>query len=310
MLGTPLASAGTAQMTPWCPPGAIYSSVHLLCMTPQYAIGPFSQKMVDACLNVRGHDSVDCKQDNWDIFFAGILRGQGDCQPGTERNTDWNVCVDRSFGYGPFSHSQVETCKKLRWGYVCELMKWPFDVFQGYQAPAAPQVNIGSSVLSDGAIQSVSGLSQKLLRHYASASNYRNIHAEVMQWFGTTRNACVAFITTAMRAVGVNIPRRLNSKGYNISTWTGALSEYLEFELGWTRINAMAQLQPGDVAFTYDTDGSTRVPAHVFLFVEWANSSSSWAKVIDNQGFLHSRDLSKYNGGSFTPFHYALRPRE
>lgn len=297
-------------MMPWCPVGAIYSSVNLLCMTSHYAVGPFSLQMIEACKNARGHDSVECLQDNWDIFFAGVLRGQTVCQPGTQLHTEWNVCVDGKFAYGPFSAARVEQCQRLKWGAVCEIMKWPIDIFQGHSAPAAPSVNLAQGVISQSALQSVAGLSKKLLWHYGTAENYRNIHTEVMRWFGTTRNACVAFISTALRAVGVNIPRRVNKQGYNISTWTGALSEYLENSLGWTRISNMSQLRPGDIAFTFDSDGGTRVPAHVFLFVEWSDNSSSWARVIDNQGFMHKRDLSKHNGGSFTPFHYALRPRD
>lgn len=311
MPGASVTATGTTQMMPWCPPGALYSSVNLLCMTSHYAIGPFPQQMIDSCKNFRGQGSIECSQDNWDIFFAGVLRGQSSCPPGTQLNSEWKVCVDGTNAYGPFNPEQVETCKGLNWGSVCEIMKWPLDVFQGRQAPPAPAANIiGSGGVSTTVLQRVSGLSAKLLKHYASPSNYRNIHGEVMRWFGTTRNACVAFISTAMRAVGIDVPKRVNSKGYNISTWTGALSEYLEYELGWVRITNLSQLLPGDVAFTLDSDGSTRVPAHVFLFVEWSDNSSSWARVIDNQGFLHTRNLSKHNGGNFTPFHYALRPRE
>lgn len=297
-------------MMPWCPPGAVYNTVNMLCMTSHYAVGPFSPQMIQSCQNFRGTDSIECIQDNWDIFFAGVLRGQSSCQPGTQLSSAWKVCVDSKNAYGPFTSAQVDACKKLDWGSVCEIMKWPLDVFHGRKAPAPPPVNIVSGSASQSSLNRVSGLSERLLRHYASPTNYRNIHAEVMRWFGTTRNACVAFITTAMRAVGINIPRRVNSKGYNISTWTGALSEYLEYDLGWTRITSLSQLVPGDVAFTLDTDGSTRVPAHVFLFVEWSDNSSAWAKVIDNQGFMHTRNLSSHNGGSFTPFHYALRPRQ
>jgi hypothetical protein len=103
------------------------------------------------------------------------------------------------------------------------------------------------------------------------------------------------------------VPRSLNSKGYNISTWTAALSEYLEFTLGWNRVTTLGDISPGDIVFTLDLDGSRGTPAHVFLFVEWVDDGSSWARVVDNQGFLHKRNLSSYNGGNFTPFQYALR---
>lgn len=295
-------------MTLWCPLGAIYNSVNMLCMTGLYAVGPFSQQMMDACRAFRGADSKDCEQDNWDIFFAGALRGSAPCPPGTNHNPNWDVCVDDRHAYGPFSLPHVESCKELQWGSVCEIMKWPLAIFRKEIAPPAPPVHISDAVVSNQTLIQSSGLSALLLRHYASPENYRKVHAEVMRWFGTTRNACVAFISTALRQVGVNIPRRLNRQGYNISTWTAALSDYLEADLGWERITGLESLRPGDIAFTLDLDGSTRVPAHVFLFVDWLSESKSLARVIDNQGFLHQRYLNRFNSGSFTPFHYALRP--
>ncbi len=307
MLGSSLLSGGVSKMILWCPEGAIYHPMHKLCISSQYALGPFSPEMKRSCENVRGIQSYQCSEHNWDIFFAGIIRGPGACPPGTSQNQELNACTDSNFAYGPFTSSQVQQCKKLNWGFVCEVMRWPLAVLRGEQAPPAPVVNIPSGTSPWIPSAGLAGINGRLLAYYSNPDNYRNVHAQVMSWFGTTQNACVAFMSTALRNAGVNVPRVLNSKGYNISTWTAALSEYLESQLGWRRIQQLNELSPGDVVFTLDIDGSRGTPAHVFLFVEWADARSTWARVIDNQGFLHRRDLAKNNGGQFTPFQYALR---
>lgn len=295
-------------MTLWCPDGAIFHPVHQLCITNQYALGPFPQDMKMACENFRGAGSPDCAGENWDIFFAGVLRGTARCPAGTRFDSPLNVCTDDTYSFGPFNAEQVQSCRSLNWAYTCETMRWPLAVLRGEKAPRAPQPamsNQGKLVLNPALMKGFSG---KLLSYYADPTNYRSVHAQVMNWFGTTQNACVAFITTALRNVGLPVPRALNAQGYNISTWTAALSGYLENDLGWMRVTRLRDLAPGDVVFTLDLDGSTRIPAHVFLFAEWIDDKSTNARVIDNQGFLHTRDLLGTQG-NFTPFSYALRPR-
>lgn len=294
-------------MTVWCPDGALWHPVHQLCMTHQYALGPFPQKMKQECEKFRGPDAHECSEENWDIFFAGVLRGSGRCPSGSEFDAKLNACVNDEFGYGPFTQAQVQDCRTLQWAYTCETMQWPVAVLRGERAPPAANPNISAGTHSIQSSASLKGFSAKLLNYYANPENYRRIYAQVMDWFGTTRNACVAFITTAMRNAGLPVPRALNAKGYNISTWTAALSEYLETTLGWQRVNRIHDLTAGDVVFTLDLDGSRRIPAHVFLFAGWIDNTSPKARVIDNQGFLHVRDLLGAQG-NFTPFSYALRP--
>lgn len=297
-------------MIAWCPDGAVYNPIQKICTTSLYAIGPFSKEMQKSCENVRGVGSYDCKQDNWDIYFAGVLRGMSECPPGTNFNATLSACTDSSFAYGPFTAKQVSECKDLNWGYVCEVMRWPLDILKGIRAPDSAAPLFSDDTVLKFKPDSIAGFRGRLLSYYSDPRNYRKVYADVMNWFGTTSNACVAFISTAMRNAGLPIPRKVNSKGYNISTWTAALSEYLESELGWNRVTSMRDLLPGDIVFTLDFDGTRGTPAHVFLFVEWADERSTWARVVDNQGFLHKRDLSAHNGGNFTPFQYALRPRQ
>ena len=294
-------------MIAWCPDGAVFNPIQKLCMTSLYAIGPFSQDMKRSCENSRGSGSPDCAEDNWDIFFAGVLRGTSECPPGTKASATLSVCSDETYAYGPFTLSQVNNCRDLNWGFVCEVMRWPLGILRGEKAPAAPSINIAADASMRTQPNAVRGFRGKLLSFYTDPQNYKKVHTQVMGWFGTTSNACVAFMSTALRNAGLPVPRSLNSKGYNISTWTAALSEYLEFTVGWSRVTTLRDLSPGDIVFTLDIDGSRGTPAHVFLFVEWIDDASSWARVVDNQGFLHKRNLSSYNGGNFTPFQYALR---
>jgi hypothetical protein len=305
---TPVIAGESAQMIAWCPAGALYHPIHQLCMTNQYALGPFSEKMKQDCEKFRGPQSQECAEENWDIFFAGVLRGAARCPAGSEFNAQLKACVNDDYGYGPFTEEQVRDCKSLQWAYTCETMKWPIAVLRGQKAPPADVPIISDQLSLRQNLANLKGFSAKLLAYYSNPSNYRKTYAQVMDWFGTTRNACVAFMTTAMRNAGLPVPRALNSKGYNISTWTAALSEYLEESLGWQRITRLKDLSAGDIVFTLDLDGSTRVPAHVFLFAEWIDDQSTRARVIDNQGFLHVRDLQGTQG-NFTPFNYALRPK-
>ncbi|MEN9809158.1 MAG: hypothetical protein RLZZ488_725 [Pseudomonadota bacterium] len=295
-------------MNLWCPTGALFHTVHLLCVSNQYAIGPFPPEMQKACENFRGTAAEECAGTNWDIYFAGVLRGNLRCPAGSSLDAKLNACTDGSFAYGPFTGDQVDECRRLNWAYVCETMRWPLAVLRGENAPPAapPKINADGPKIDLGNIR---GLSGKLLAYYSNPANYKSVHAQVMKWFGTTQNACVAFMSTALRNVGLQVPRALNSQGYNISTWTAAFSDYLQHSLGWRRIDRLAELRAGDVVFTLDLDGSRRVPAHVFLFAGWKDSQSTLARVIDNQGFLHTRDLLGTQG-NFTPFQYALRPND
>lgn len=127
-----------------------------------------------------------------------------------------------------------------------------------------------------------------------------------MGWFGTTQNACVAFVSSALRLSGYDVPRT-NLDGANISLWTVSFSRYLRNK-GWILSKEVAALQPGDVVFTEDGGFGEGVPAHVYIFVGWDDKANQVAWVIDNQAFTHRRNINKGGGGfNFTPFNYFLR---
>src|SRR5688500_17370753 len=57
----------------------------------------------------------------------------------------------------------------------------------------------------------------ELRRYYASKAGYRAVKADVLRWHKTTRNGCVAFASTALRHVGVEIGERDTIDGEGIS---------------------------------------------------------------------------------------------
>jgi hypothetical protein len=163
---------------------------------------------------------------------------------------------------------------------------------------AAPAASLGAEPTARRAAPT---LGARLDRFYARAAGYRRVKREVLAWHGTTRNGCVAFVSTALRDVGVDIPEDRVRDGYGVSRITFALSGYLEEELGWQRVIALADLRAGDVVFT------TGWPDHVFVFHDWRSRRRAIARVIDNQGFLARRALAPPAGSDDAPFNYALR---
>lgn len=152
---------------------------------------------------------------------------------------------------------------------------------------------------------------QKLYDFYSKPSNYDKVYADVMSWYGTTHNACVAFVTSALRLSGYPIPRENNDYG-NISLLTTALSHYLQDRKGWKKSTDTNNLLPGDIIFTVggqfgnDKDG-VPIPNHVYMFAGWSDQANHIALVVDNQAkYLHTRHTNAIPGGK-SAFHYFLR---
>jgi len=80
--------------------------------------------------------------------------------------------------------------------------------------------------------------------------------------------------------------------------------------LGWMRINDANSLQPGDVVMTEDDRRYPGYPAHTYMFHSWSDRSAGIGWVIDNQDFIHERNVFGYGSYNFTPFAYALRSVE
>ena len=146
----------------------------------------------------------------------------------------------------------------------------------------------------------------ELVEWYGTKKHYRSVKKEVVGWHKTTKNACVAFVSTALRRIGVDVPRDAEVDGEKVSRLTRPLSIWLEDRLGWQRIDDVDALLPGDVVFTENAE----YPWHVYVFHSWKDADARIARVIDNQGLLNERDVLGSGEGNFTPFAYALRAPE
>ena len=129
-----------------------------------------------------------------------------------------------------------------------------------------------------------------------------------MSWFGSTKNACVAFASTALRFLGANISIDTVYNGERASLLTRPFSAYLENKLGWTRITSPKNLIPGDLVFTVDEPRAPGYPAHVFMHSGYADEARTISFAVDNQEFTHERALAGDPKKDYSPFAYALRP--
>lgn len=150
---------------------------------------------------------------------------------------------------------------------------------------------------------------EKLHQFYSQRANYNRVYDNVMRWFGTTTNACVAFASTALRMIGVNVPQGGIYEGEHVSLVTRPFSHYLQNELGWTKFTDPNQIKPGDLVFTVDDPDWPTYPAHVFVFHAWTQrDENEWdALAIDNQGYLIERNLIGSGRRNKSPMAYVLR---
>jgi hypothetical protein len=171
--------------------------------------------------------------------------------------------------------------------------------------------NITPIVVRHGGIIETRTVTQKLYDFYSKPSNYDKVYADVMNWYGTTHNACVAFVTSALRLIGYPVPHE--NHGYqDISLNTSALSHYLQDEKGWQKSTNVNDLLPGDVVLTVggqfgnDKDG-VPIPNHVYMFAGWSDRANHIAWVVDNQAkYRHTRHTNAIPGGK-SAFAYFLR---
>jgi cell wall-associated NlpC family hydrolase len=158
-------------------------------------------------------------------------------------------------------------------------------------------------LLVPAAARAESDTAARLVEWYGTKKHYRQVRREVLGWHKTTKNACVAFVSTALRRIGVDVPLDAEVDGEKVSRLTRPLSLWLEDRLGWQRIDDVADLAPGDVVFTEHAE----YPWHVYVFVAWKDAGDHVAVTLDNQGFRRARDVLGHGDGNFTPFAYALR---
>lgn len=148
----------------------------------------------------------------------------------------------------------------------------------------------------------------RLHRYYGTHAGYIKVHRDVMGWHKTALNGCVAFASTALRHVGVDIPMKSYKDGRNVSRITGAFARYLAEDLKWSRIEDPEMLRPGDIVFTTDHPCCPGYPAHVMVFDGWARADHKIGRFVDNQGFRVARAMKHTPGSEVDGFAYALRP--
>ena len=169
---------------------------------------------------------------------------------------------------------------------------------------------VAIAVLAASPARADGGFADRFAAYYASKRGYKAVEADVLRWHKTTRNGCVAFASTALRHLGVEIGEAQKLDGEGVSRITRVFVMYLEGELGWTRITDSAALAPGDLVFTTDVPGLPGYPAHVVMFAGWANRARAIARVVDNQGWMRRRAMHPPADSDVDPFAFALRPPE
>lgn len=157
----------------------------------------------------------------------------------------------------------------------------------------------------DAAAERKATTGETLARYVASATNDRAVRREVKRWHHTMTNGCVAYASTALRHVGVEIDQNGKLDGDGISRLTRGFSRHLEDKLGWSRVTDAAELRAGDLVFTIDV--VPEYPAHVFVFHGWVDRRRKIARISDNTGHKKARPLFPAPGGDIDPFAYALR---
>jgi hypothetical protein len=147
----------------------------------------------------------------------------------------------------------------------------------------------------------------RLADYLANPKHDALVRKEVLAWHGTMTNGCVAYVSTALRHVGVAVPQDGKLDGEGISRITRAFAVYLQQALGYWRVSRLADLRPGDLVFTVDVSCCPGYPAHVFVFLGWSSRRRAVALVVDNQGTRHERPLRTRPGSPIDAFAYALR---
>jgi hypothetical protein len=276
-------------VSPWCSTGFRYNAQSKLCENDRQAQGPFTLSMIQLCQTNGGGSA--CQQDRWEKGFASRLRGDQRCPRGAAWQADRQACQEGEDVFGPFPVEWVQRCRQWGGGSVCESNRW----HKSFAPVVATQKK----------------WSQKLVEYYQKQENYDKVTNDVLNWFGTRKFGCVAFVSTALRHVGYPVPQQGAIDGYEISRWTTSLTKFL-IRRGWYKFTDHTKLQPGDIVFTVGGEGfPPGVPAHTYVFQSWKDRAGKIGWVIDNQGFTHARDIFSYvNEENFSPFAYALRSVE
>lgn len=189
--------------------------------------------------------------------------------------------------------------KSIRWACFCVVLS------SQSVARAQPHVNLAVIETEHTAQLSFTGI--EFSEYFTNEANYNRVYWNVMSWFGSTKNGCVAFASTALRFMGMNIGIDALYNGERVSLLTRPFSSFLENKMGWIRIRDSKALQPGDLVFTVDEPTAPGYPAHVFMHSGYADAAKKVSLAVDNQDFTHERALAGDVKKDYSAFAYALR---
>ncbi|UTA48373.1 C39 family peptidase [Simiduia sp. 21SJ11W-1] len=158
--------SGQAQAA--CPDGASFDNNLSFCVSDTYAFGPFTNAMVNKCVQFGGGSACTTKRSylvngqhtinvlRWTRSFAQNIRGTGSCPIGSVRSATYgNHCFESVPGgtnnvYGNFTADEVAKCEYLNGGNACYTNRWSANFYQTVQNTTLPPAG-GAAVNKFGA---------------------------------------------------------------------------------------------------------------------------------------------------------------
>ena len=156
-------------------------------------------------------------------------------------------------------------------------------------------------------------LAKSVFSYMKEENNQKEIHKAAMELnYGESANACVYFVSEALRRNGISIPKEI----CNTQQLTALLKNN-----GWKKYKDYKALEPGDLCFTTDHLGNKEgVPTHTYIFMAWVEEGNyDYAYICDNQAkdydgntyhIRNIKDIDKANGFTKDAFSFFMRPEK
>lgn len=133
-----IALEGITDQSPehmYCPDGSVFSADLRMCVTETDALGPFPRAMVAKCEANGGGPA--CGGLKWNKKFAGWIRGQTACPPGTATRPS-GFCAEGDDVFGPFTRAEVDACREANGGSACAGLRWSAGFADQLSIPSDP----------------------------------------------------------------------------------------------------------------------------------------------------------------------------
>lgn len=105
----------------YCTEGTSFLADYQLCASATEAVGPFTNKMIEACKTAGGGNA--CYSGRWSLSLAKKLRGTALCAPGSTMNSTYEECVEGEYAFGPFSKATVDHCTAKGGDWTCRSLR-------------------------------------------------------------------------------------------------------------------------------------------------------------------------------------------